>query len=735
MAETLEGQVERVTFFNEETGFAVLRLQVRGRADLVTCLGALPAVNVGESVRAEGAWVRDAQHGLQFKAERLRTNAPTSREGIEKYLGGGSVRGIGPVLAAKLVKKFGERVFDIIESESARLEEVDKIGPERRRAIKGAWAEGRVVRDIMVFLHAHGAGGSRAVRIYKTYGEKSVALIRENPYRLARDIRGIGFKTADAIARRLGFGPDAPARLGAGLRHALHEAAGGAGHCALPEARLIAGTVALLDAEESAVRAALASALQAGELAREDASDLQFENEPLVYLPPLLKAERGVAQRLLALARQPPAWPALDAERALAWYEKKTGRALSPSQAEALRAMLGSRVFLLSGGPGVGKTTLLHALLTILQKKNLRPLLCAPTGRAAQRLGEATGLPARTIHRLLGAGGGGDGHFAHDERTPLTGDLVVVDECSMVDLPLAHALLRALPPAAGLLLVGDADQLPSVGPGAVLRDCLHSGALPAARLTEIFRQAEGSAIVVNAHRINRGELPVEPKRGEADADFFFIAREDPERIAETIAELVRARIPQRWQLDAASDIQVLCPTHRGPAGTRELNARLQEVLNPRKNDEPAVEKFGWTFRPRDKVIQNVNDYDKEVFNGDAGVIAEIDPAEDEVRVKFGARTVAYRFGELDELSPAYALSIHKAQGSEYPAVVIPLAVGQFLLLQRNLLYTGVTRARRLVVLVGQPRALALAVARAGGNERCGGLLARLRRGGNPTTSA
>lgn len=728
--ETLRGSVERVTFFNEETGFAVLRVAVRGQPEPVTVLGNLPSANVGESVTAEGRWTRDPRHGLQFKADALRADAPDSREGIERYLGGGLIRGIGPVLAKKLVERFGDKVFDIIDGHSARLEEVDKVGPERRRRIKAAWTEGKAVREIMVFLHAHGAGSSRAVRIYKTYGERAVATVRADPYRLARDVPGIGFKTADNIAQKLGFAPESPLRAAAGLRYALHRATD-EGHCALPEERLTAWTAELLGIDETLVHEALSTALTKGDVKREGAGDLPVPSEtPLVYLPHLLAAERAVAERILHLAAQPPAFPAIDAVAAAAWYEKKTGRDLSPSQRTALAAAVGSRVFILTGGPGVGKTTLLDAILAVLHAKGVKPVLAAPTGRAAQRLGEATGLRAKTLHRLLEWQPGG---FAHDEARPLEGDLFVVDECSMLDLPLMHALLRALPPRAALLLVGDVDQLPSVGPGLVLRNLLDSGRVPSARLTEIFRQAAASRIVVNAHRVNAGEFPEPGAAGDAEADFFFIERPEPERLAETVAELVARRIPARWGFDPARDIQVLCPGRRGPAGSRELNTRLQARLNPPREGEETVARFGWTFRPRDRVMQNANDYDKEVFNGDQGLVERIDPVDGEVHVRFGGeagapRTVAYTFGELDELEPAYAVTVHKSQGSEFPAVVIPLTTSHYLLLQRNLLYTGITRGRKLVVLVGQRQALAMAVARQSDRGRHGALLARLRAG-------
>lgn len=725
--ETLRGSVERVTFFNEDTGFAVLRVAVRGHPEPVTVIGNLPSAHAGEAVTAEGRWTRDARHGLQFKADTLRAAAPDSREGIERYLGGGLIRGIGPVLAKKLVEKFGERVFDIIDGHSSRLEEVDKVGPERRRRIKAAWTEGKAVREIMVFLHAHGAGSSRAVRIYKTYGERAVETVRADPYRLARDVPGIGFKTADGIAQRLGFAPDSPLRAAAGLRYALHRATD-EGHCALPEERLTAWTAELLSIDETLVRTALASALEKKDVLRDG---------ELIYLPRMLAAETAVAERILHLAAQPSAFPAVDAGAAADWYEKKTGRALSPSQRRALADAVGSRVFILTGGPGVGKTTLLDAILAVLRAKRVRPVLAAPTGRAAQRLGEATGLRAKTLHRLLEYGPGG---FARDESRPLEGDLLVVDECSMLDLPLTHALLRALPREAALLLVGDVDQLPSVGPGLVLRNLLDSGRVPTARLTEIFRQAAASRIVTNAHRVNAGEFPVveqeqkENQEGVPESDFFFIERPEPAHLADTLVELVAHRIPARWGFDPARDIQVLCPGRRGPTGSRELNARLQARLNPPHAGEETVTRFGWSFRPRDRVIQTANDYDKEVFNGDLGQVERVDPVDGEVLVRFGGeggsvpRTVAYTFGELDELEPAYAVTVHKSQGSEFPAVVIPLATSHYLLLQRNLLYTGITRGRRLVVLVGQRQALAMAVGRQPDRGRYGALLERLRAG-------
>ena len=703
-------------------------MKVRGQRDLVTVLGSLPAVNGGEWLAASGVWVRDPQHGLQFRADSLEASQPTSREGIEKYLGSGMIKGIGPVLAKKLVAKFGEGVFDIIDAHSARLEEVDKVGPERRRRIKAAWAEQKVVREIMVFLHAHGAGTSRAVRIYKTYGEQAIEKVRANPYQLARDVHGIGFKTADGIARKLGVAADSAQRAAAGLRHTLFEATGD-GHCALPGDVLVPHTAAMLEVDASVVTNALRQALDDDELDEEE-----IDGQNLVYLPGMRGAEEGVTRRILRLAAQPSPFPDIDLERAVGWYETRKERTLSPTQREALARALASRVFIITGGPGVGKTTLLDALLAIVRAKRLRCLLCAPTGRAAQRLAEATSQEARTIHRLLGFGAGGGG-FQHNETQPLSGDLLVVDECSMVDLPLMHALLRALPAEAGLLLVGDVDQLPSVGPGLVLRNLIDSGCVPTARLTEIFRQAAESRIITNAHRINAGEIPdLQLPEDTATADFFFIEREEPARIADTLAELAAERIPRRWGFDPLREIQVLCPTNRGPVGARALNVGLQATLNPAREREPAAEKFGWQFRLRDKVIQTQNNYDKEVFNGDLGFVERVDPDESELTVRFENRAVTYAFGELDELAPAYAITIHKSQGSEFPVVVIPLAVSQHLLLQRNLLYTGVTRGRKLVVLVGQRRALERAVRQQSDRARYGGLLARLLREGRDEDS-
>ena len=705
--EVLAGAVERVTFHSEESGFCVLRIKARGHRELVTVLGHAAAVSAGEWITASGEWVNDRTYGPQFRSRFLKATAPTSTEGIERYLGSGMIRGIGPVYAKKLVGTFGERVFDVIETGPERLREVDGIGPVRAERITTAWAEQKAVREIMMFLHGHGVGTARAVRIFKTYGADAVQVMSENPYRLARDIRGIGFKTADAIAMRLGIDKTAMIRIRAGVGHALTEAMDD-GHCGLPAEELLPLAMGLLEAPEDLVRTAIDEELAAGSVVADRVGDT-----PCVFLAGLHRAEQGIAGRLCRIAAGSLPWPRIDADKALPWIEQRTGLTLARSQSAAIRLALSSKVLVITGGPGVGKTTIVNAILRILAAKGASLLLCAPTGRAARRMTETSGFEARTIHRLLEVDPMSGG-FRRDADHPVDCDLLVVDEASMVDVLLMHALLKAVPDHSALLIVGDIDQLPSVGPGQVLADVIASAAVPVVRLTEVFRQAAMSRIIVNAHRINDGAVP-DLDKPDGESDFYFVPADDPETAVPKVLELVRTRIPRRFGLDPIRDIQVLCPMNRGGVGTRSLNIELQAVLNPA--GERKVERFGWTFAPGDKVMQTENDYDKEVYNGDIGRVDDVDPDLGEITARFDGRIVTYGFGELDALAPAYATTIHKSQGSEYPAVVIPLMTQHYVMLQRNLLYTGVTRGKRLVVLVGQRKAVAIAVKAASGRRR------------------
>ncbi|WP_373510590.1 ATP-dependent RecD-like DNA helicase [Thiocapsa sp.] len=711
--ENLAGMVERVTFHSAENGFCVLRVQVRGQRDLVTLIGSAATVSPGEHLEAEGHWVNDRQHGLQFKATGLRLVPPRSLEGIERYLGSGMVKGIGPHFARHLVNAFGEDVFSVIEETPERLLELPGIGPKRQYRVTSAWAEQKVIRDIMVFLQSHGVGTARAVRIYKTYGDAAVERVRENPYRLALDIYGIGFKTADGIAEKLGIARDAPIRAQAGVRHVLQELSGD-GHCAAWHEQLTEQAAVLLEISAPVIE----DAIQV-ELAEERLVAERIEDRPVLLLAPLQRAERGVAGHLRRLEQDPPPWGAIDADKALPWVEQRTGQTLSDSQRIAVSTVLNAKIAIITGGPGVGKTTVVNSLLRILVAKGVEVCLCAPTGRAAKRLSESTGHEAKTIHRLLEFDPQVMG-FKKDAENPLETDLVVVDETSMVDIVLMNQLLRAIPSAAAVILVGDVDQLPSVGPGAVLANLIDAGTIPTVRLTEIFRQAAASRIVVNAHRINAGRLPEVSRANGPESDFHLIHADTPEAIHERLLKVVIERIPARFGLDPVRDIQVLTPMSRGGLGARALNVALQAALNP--DAQPRIERFGWTYAPGDKVIQLANDYNKEVFNGDIGRIQSIDTEEGVLSIVFDGRAVIYETGELDTLALAYATSVHKAQGAEYPAVVIPLATQHYTLLQRNLLYTAVTRGKRLVVVIAQPRALAMAVKRSDSGRR----LTRLR---------
>ena len=705
--ELLVGLVERVTFHNLESGFCVLRVKARGQRDLATVVGHAAAISAGEWINATGEWNNDRTHGLQFRAHYLKTSAPSSLEGIEKYLGSGMIRGIGSVYARRLVRSFGKDVFDVIEASPERLREVEGIGPKRADRITSAWAEQKSVREIMVFLHQHGVGTARAARIFRTYGADAVQVMSENPYLLARDIRGIGFRSADQIAARLGIEKNAMIRVRSGISYALNEATGD-GHCGLPSVELTALAEKLLEVPGELIESALDMELRENTVIADSVAET-----PCVFLSGLHHAERAVAGHLLRLGGGPLPWPHIDADKALPWVESRTGLTLAPSQAEAVRIALRSKTMVVTGGPGVGKTTIVNSLLRILSAKGVRLLLCAPTGRAARRMAEATGMEAKTIHRLLEFDPKTFG-FRRREDKPLHCDFLVVDESSMVDVTLMHSLLRAVPDHAALLLVGDIDQLPSVGPGQVLADIILSAAIPVVRLTEVFRQAAQSRIITSAHRVNAGRLP-QLDATDGEGDFYFVPAAEPEQAVERILTLVCRRIPQRFGLDPVRDIQVLSPMNRGGAGARSLNIALQAALNPAGDRK--VERFGWTFAPGDKVMQIENDYDKDVFNGDIGYVREVAPELGELTAVFDGRSVVYGFGELDALVPAYAVTIHKSQGSEYPAVVIPVMTQHYTMLQRNLLYTGITRGKRLVVLVGQRKAIAIAVKNVSGRRR------------------
>lgn len=695
---TIEGVLERVAFANAESGWTVAHLTVRGRGQ-VTVVGNLLGAQPGESLRVTGRWTRNRRFGEQFEAGSVLTVKPSTFVGIERYLSSGMVKGLGPTIARRLVQHFGLDTLDVIDRDPKRLAEVEGIGPVRTKRILEAWGEQREIREVMVFLQSHGISAGHAARIFKRWGRGALQQVRENPYRLAREIWGIGFRTADKIARDLGIPADSPHRAAAGLLHALAEAAD-RGHVFLPQRELLAAGAELLELPAETLAPALDALVAEEAVVVEPLAD----GDRAVYPPPLAKAERGVAGRLRALTAQRLLPLQLDVEAALRWFERREKVELAPLQRQAIVAAIRQKVVVVTGGPGTGKTTLIRGVFAILGAKRQRVLLAAPTGRAAKRLSEATGGEAKTIHRLLDFQPK-KGGFARDESSPLEVDVLVVDEASMLDVVLAHELLRAVPDRARLVLVGDVDQLPSVGPGRVLEDLIVSGSVEVVRLTEVFRQARRSLIVVNAHRVRAGELPIESEEGQG-ADFFFIAKSQPEAILATVKQLVAERIPLRFGLDPRADVQVLTPMQRGILGAANLNAELQALLN---GEGEAVARGSRLLRVGDRVMQTRNNYDHEVFNGDLGRVAAIDAPGQKLRVDFEGRSVAYDLAQLDELTLAYATSIHKSQGSEYPCVVIPLHTQHYTLLQRNLLYTALTRGRRLVVVVGSRKALALAV--------------------------
>jgi exodeoxyribonuclease V alpha subunit len=693
---TLEGTIERVVYADSESGYAVVRLREKNEMRLATAVGNLGAVGPGETVRMTGQWVSDTRYGTQFRVESYLAMVPATLEGIERYLGSGMIKGIGPVFARRLVDEFGLETLDVIEKHPEKISDVGGIGPVRAEQIIRAWEEQRRVRDLMIFLQGHGVSTTYAIKIFKQYEDKAVPLVKENPYRLAMDIHGIGFRTADRIAQNLGIDPNSRIRAEAGILHVLNELVD-EGHCFYPREALIEKTREMLGIEMAILDQALDT------LEKSQRVVIEQRPEHPVYLKNLFMAETVVAQALLDLISTPVSPRTIRPDEAIRRVEHDGDIALAEGQKEALKKSLTGRILVITGGPGTGKTTVIKSIVQIYEALGVRVLLSAPTGRAAKRLSDATGREAKTIHRLLEYSPR-HGRFQRDNNQPLQAGVVVIDETSMVDLMLMAHFCLALPADGILILVGDVDQLPSVGPGGVLRDIIESGRIAVVRLTEIFRQAERSLIVVNAHRVNHGDFPYLRKSGESD--FYFIEREDPEKALETIKYLCQERIPKGFGFHPVSDIQVLSPMHRGLVGVFNLNRELQTLLNPRGE---SLHRGGTVFRVGDKVMQISNNYDREVFNGDIGKIVSIDHLGKAMTVRMEEREITYPFSDLDELVLAYATSIHKSQGCEYPAVVVPILTQHYVMLQRNLLYTAITRAKRLVTLVGTKKALSIAI--------------------------
>ena len=732
----LEAVLERVTYANEETGYTIARVAAdRSGPDLLTVVGPLAGAQVGESLRLTGRWTSHPRYGRQFEVRSYSTVLPATIQGIQRYLGSGLIKGIGPVMAERMVAHFGTDILRVIDEEVQRLAEVPGVGPKRTKMVAAAWQEQKAIKDVMVFLQSVGVSTSLAVRIYKQYRDSAIDVVRSEPYRLATDVWGIGFKTADTIARAVGIAHDSPERIKAGLQHTLSEAADD-GHCFLPAPNLLTDAAKILDVDRELIGPCL-DELAAGEGVVSETVAQGDQEVPAVYLVPFHRAERSLASGLLDLLHagqdRMAAFQQADWDRAMAWLRSRTGADLATEQQEAVRLALTKRVAVLTGGPGCGKSFTVRSIVELAKARKAKIVLTAPTGRAAKRLAELTAHEATTVHRLLQLQPGGNPKY--DKDNPLDADLVVADESSMIDLILANKLVRAVPRGAHLLLVGDVDQLPSVGAGEVLRDLLAATeVIPRVRLTKIFRQAQTSGIVVNAHRVNAGS----PPRLRDFPDFYWFACDDTEQTAALTADIVANRIPRRFGMDPRRDIQVLAPMHRGPAGAGNLNVLLQQTLTPYRDGQPERRYGGRVFRTGDKVTQLRNNYDKGaagVFNGTIGVITAISLEEGKLTVLTDEdESLDYGFDELDELAHAYATTIHRSQGSEYPAVVIPLTTSSWMMLRRNLLYTAITRAKKLAVLVGSERALAAAVRTPGAGRRHTGLTYRIN-GMGPLTRA
>ena len=688
--EKLRCVVERITYQNTENGYSVIKCRAKGYSDLVTVVGSMPDVHVGSVLSLGGRWKIDSRYGRQFSMETFEETLPATVYGIEKYLGSGLVKGIGPKYAKKIVGLFKERTLEVIENEPDLLIKVPGIGSVRVDRIKRSWAEQKEIKNIMLFLQGHDVSTSHATKIYKTYGDESIQVVRENPYRLADDIWGIGFKTADTIASKMGFGHEKYVRLRSGIVYTLNKLSED-GHCYATREMLLSRGEELLGVDESLLSMTLDEMIRQKDVIRENGA---------IYLPPFYFAESGTAKRLARLSSNQP-----DVRVKLEGLEgrinKATGLEYDNVQIDAIKMAVQSKILILTGGPGTGKTTTTLGIITAFREAGARLLLAAPTGRAAKRMSEATGMEARTIHRLLEAKP--PEGYQRNEDNPLEGDVLILDECSMIDIMLMYNLLKAVPDNMSLIMVGDTDQLPSVGAGNVLRDMIGSGCFPVVRLRRIFRQAQSSRIIMNAHRINAGKMP-DISNGR-ESDFFFMEEEDPEATAETIVGLVKTKLPRYYRMES-TDIQVLAPMQKGAVGAANLNQALQEAVNP---DSIGLKRGGYVYRLHDKVMQIRNNYDKEVYNGDIGVITAVDPEDRSIRAAFDGREVEYDISELDELVLAYATTIHKAQGSEYPIVVMPVMMTHYVMLQRNLIYTGITRAKKVLVIVGTKKALSYAV--------------------------
>ena len=707
MLAELQGQIERVTYTNLENGYTIAKVKVYGRRDLVTVVGTLMSPAPGEILEMKGEWVNHPRYGEQFKLVQYKTQIPASVYGIEKYLGSGLIKGIGPIMAKRMVKQFGKDTLDVIENSVEKLAEVDGMGKKRVEMLKRAWDEQKEIREVMLFLQTHGVSAAYAPKIFKHYGNKSIEVVRKNPYRLATDIFGIGFVTADRIAQKLGFAKQSELRAEAGILYVLNQLAD-EGHVYYPYEPLVEKSREILQVERQVIVKAFATIALEGRIVIEDLNPniLEFrENNKAVYLAKFHFSETSIATKLKTLINGPKLIRAIEPDKAIEWAQEQLDITFAAKQIEAVRSAAEGKLLVITGGPGTGKTTIINAILQIFSKLAVEIMLGAPTGRAAKRMSEATAHEAKTIHRLLEYSIH-KGGFQRNDENPLKCDLLIIDEASMIDTILMHHLLKAVPRTATFILVGDVNQLPAVGAGNVLKDIIFSGAVKVVKLNEIFRQAQESSIIVNAHKINQGILPSLKPSKQALDDFYFIEQEDPEEVLGIILELTRERIPKRFGFDPIDDIQVLTPMHRGVVGAENLNVELQKSLNP---GEDVVARGGRTFRVNDKVMQIRNNYDKEVFNGDIGRIARVDPENQECTIIFDDRELLYDFPDLDEVVLAYAVSVHKSQGSEYPAVIIPILTQHYLLLQRNLIYTAVTRGKKLVVLVGARKAMAIGV--------------------------